>query len=869
MPESKVRFFAKIIFLLLVFNSPLRSQVTRPPADTLQNRSKSTELDTTVEYEAQEIFSNAQKKITHLIGNARVKYQKMVLTAGRITIDWNKSTLKATGIPDTQKVVSAKNPADTVLVPGFKELPVFTDGSQKMSGFEMTYNFDTQKGRIIRGRTGFEDGFYTGAVIKRVSPDVYFVKDGTFTTCDLMKNPHYHFYSAKMKLIFNDKVIAKPIIFYIRHIPLAALPFGIFPNKRGRHSGFLMPRYGESAVEGRYLRDIGYYWAPSQYWDGMLSMDYFEKAGFLFHGNMNYALRYFLNGHVSASLIRKSTYLGRQRRWDISFSHHQTFDPTMSLNASGLFLSDKSYFRDFSANLNQRLNREIRSNATFSKYWRRSGSSISVNASRTQNLDTGTTTDVLPQVFFRLGRKPIAEYFRRTPAETRTGRKKSTPAVRHWYDSIYFSYDSQFLNRRYVSKPNETAQKVNQQIGIQHRISANSTQKVFRWISTSQNLSYQEVWTDQVQEHFLNPETNQIESREIKKFAARRTYSTSFSANTKLYGMFFPNKFGIKALRHVMTPSLSFQYRPDFSDPRYGYYETVVDTAGRIYHFDRFGNTLFGGTGRGGSESASFSVYNIFQMKTGKDEKVKKVNLFTLNFSSGYNFKADSLRLSPVVSSFRSQPSRNVNILVSAGFSPYRTNPATGRIVNKWLASANFRSPLRLTNLNSSVSFRLNSRMFQSRKKAAAKADTAQSQDVGLVTPLSPLNRFNGNEGFSGPNLPWSANFSLTYNISRYNPLMPQKTFWLNMNSSFQLTKNWKINYTARFDMKSRKIVSQNIVIYRDLHCWEARIVWYPTGPYRHFYLRINIKSSLLRELKLEKRTGRAGYLGSFMRWQR
>ncbi|HDK36221.1 MAG TPA: hypothetical protein ENG82_04860 [Bacteroidetes bacterium] len=189
--------------------------------------------------------------------------------------------------------------------------------------------------------------------------------------------------------------------------------------------------------------------------------------------------------------------------------------------------------------------------------------------------------------------------------------------------------------------------------------------------------------------------------------------------------------------------------------------------------------------------------------------------------------------------------------------------------MNKWLASANFRSPLRLTNLNSSVSFRLNSRMFQSRKKAAAKADTAQSQDVGLVTPLSPLNRFNGNEGFSGPNLPWSANFSLTYNISRYNPLMPQKTFWLNMNSSFQLTKNWKINYTARFDMKSRKIVSQNIVIYRDLHCWEARIVWYPTGPYRHFYLRINIKSSLLRELKLEKRTGRAGYLGSFMRWQR
>ena len=860
------RFFLNFLLFGFLLAIPLLAQTQSSPIDSSKKKSSSTELDTTVEYDAEEIISDAQKKITHLIGHAHVKYEKMELTAGLITIDWNKSLLTATGLPDTQKVASPKNLADTLLVPGFKELPVFTDGSQKMSGFQMTYNFDTQKGRVIRGRTAFEDGFYTGEIIKRVSSDVYFVKGGTFTTCNLPKNPHYHFYSTRMKLIFNDKVIAKPIILYIRHIPIAALPFGMFPNKSGRHSGFLIPRYGESTIEGRYLRDIGYYWAPSQYWDGLLSMDYFEKTGFLFHGNINYALRYLLRGHVSASLVRKTYSSGKQRRWDLSFSHNQTFDPTMSLRASGLFVSDKSYYRDFSSSLNQRLNREIRSNATFSKYWRGSGTSISVNVSRTQNLDSGTTTDILPQIFFRAGRKPIIDYFRKKPKEIQTRRRKASSLKRHWYDAIYLSYNSQFLNRRYITQPNDTTRNVKKEYGIQHQISVNSTQKVLRWISTSQNISYQEVWVDHVLDHFLNRQTNQIESRDVKQFAARRIFSTSISANTKLYGTFFPNKFGILALRHVMTPSISFSFRPDFSNPRYGYYETVVDTTGRVYHFDRFGNILFGGTSRGGSESANFSVYNIFQMKTGTEEKVKKIDLFTLNFSGGYNFKADSLRLSSIVSSFRSQPSSNTSVLVSAGFSPYKFNPQIARTVNQWIAFDRPWSPLRLINLNSSLSFRVNSRMFQSRKKSRAETDTTQAQQ-DQVAPVSPLNRFSGNEGFQGPNLPWSANFSLTYNINKYNPSRPQKTFWLNMNSSFQLTKKWKINYTARFDMKEQKMVSQNIVIYRDLHCWEARIVWYPTGPYRHFYLRINIKSPLLKELKLEKRTGRAGYFGGFQGW--
>jgi hypothetical protein len=249
-------------------------------------------------------------------------------------------------------------------------------------------------------------------------------------------------------------------------------------------------------------------------------------------------------------------------------------------------------------------------------------------------------------------------------------------------------------------------------------------------------------------------------------------------------------------------------------------------------------------------------------MKTGSEEKPRKIDLFTLNLSSGYNFRADSLRLSPLVSSLRSQPSRTTSLLLSAGFSPYQTVPGTGRVVNRWLAEKNPWQPLRLTNLNSSFTFRLNSRMFGAKKKAAADTTHRAAPPVPVQT-----DRFSAQENFGTTTLPWSANFSLTYNLSKYNPARPTKTFWLNMNSSWQVTKNWKLNYSIRFDLKQNRVVSQNIVLYRDLHCWEARLVWYPTGPYRHFYLRINIKSPLLKDLKIEKRSGRAGYFGSFQNW--
>ncbi|HHM24392.1 MAG TPA: LPS-assembly protein LptD, partial [Bacteroidetes bacterium] len=218
-------------------------------ADSLKNYPLATksDLDTLVEYQANRIDTDVPGRRTVLLGNAQVVYRGMRLSAGKIVIDWDKNLLIAEGVPDTSAADSSgANNGET----GSKltALPVFEEGGEAMTGEKMFYNFKTRKGRVIKGRTTYQEGYYAGEQLKRVSEKVFYVKRGRFTTCDL-PDPHYYFLSDRMKMIYQDKVIARPIVMYIHHIPVAALPYGMFPYRKGRHSGILVPRYGQSATE--------------------------------------------------------------------------------------------------------------------------------------------------------------------------------------------------------------------------------------------------------------------------------------------------------------------------------------------------------------------------------------------------------------------------------------------------------------------------------------------------------------------------------------------------------------------------------------------------------------------------------------------
>ncbi|MCU0644891.1 MAG: hypothetical protein MUC94_11595, partial [bacterium] len=365
------------------------------------------------------------------------------------------------------------------------------------------------------------------------------------------------------------------------------------------------------------------------------------------------------------------------------------------------------------------------------------------------------------------------------------------------------------------------------------------------------------------------------ETDTVQGFAARRIFSYNLSSSTKIYGMFTPNIGKIQAIRHIISPSLSFSYQPDFSDPKWGYVDTFYDSTGKEIVAQR----LLDGVSSSARRSISFSIGNLFQMKTLDGEKEKKFDLFNLNFNSGYNFEAEIFKLSNLSSSFQSSPTRNLNINMSADHSFYKFDFETGRAVNQLLLmdknSWKTGSILRLNRFNIGASLSLQG--SKKGEQADKKSETGQQVLIDEATgePVSEQefydrlyepggNRFEVNDRFSGLDIPWRMSLSFSFSLTKYDPRNPTKNYYLDIGGmEVQLTKNWKVNYTAHYDIELKRIVNQSFTIYRDLHCWEARLIWRPSGiGGNSYYLRINVKSPQLRDLKYEKRGGRSSVLG-------
>lgn len=847
-----------------------RVAVVDQSADSAIVKKSDSGLDTTLIYSATDIQVEPEANKIHLIGNASVKYKTIDLQAGKISVDWNSNILTAEGLPDTLYKFTADS-VDSVMEIRMKELPVLSDAGDVIHGVQMVFNFKTEKGRVIRGRTEFEGGYYLGESIKRVSSNNINFSRGYFTTCENKEDPHYHFRSRKIKLIVNDKVIARPVVLYFGEVPVAALPFAVFPTKRGRHSGVLVPTYGESASEGRFIRGLGYYWAPNDYFDSSVKLDYFDRSGVIFRGDLNYALRYVLNGRVSGSYTRKNFISGqKQERWDLIVNHRHVIDPTTNIQVSGSFVSDNSFYRDYSSNFNTRLNRNIRSNATFSKSWPEKRLTLSANLSQVRDIERGTISQTFPQLRFSMSQRSL--FGKDRNQSSYQTRSRSSERTTRWYESIYFSYNSNLFNS--VTRGGGYSERINRYINHNVGLSMNAPQKIFGWLTMGQSFSYEERWYDRYLKNSFDPETNSVSVDTVQDFAARRTFSHNLNASTNIYGMFTPKIGAIQAIRHVVSPSISFSYRPNFSEEKWGNVDTFYDTTGRKIIAQRY----LDGVSTSGQRSLSFSVRNLFQMKTLSGEKEKKFDLFSLNFSSMYNFEADSLKLSNLNSSFRSTIGRNLNINISANHSFYKYDSNSGRTINQLLLGdwdavrkLNF---LRLNNFRFSASISLQGKKKRADKPVSPEPEQEEFFDEVTGEPVSEQeyydrlyepggNRFEVNDRFSGLDIPWRMSLALSFSLNKYNPANPVKNYYLDINGmEVQLTKNWKINYSAHYDLETRQVVNHSFTFYRDLHCWEARLTWRPSGiAGNSYYLRINVKAPQLRDLKYEQRGGRSSVL--------
>ncbi|MBN1541447.1 LPS-assembly protein LptD [candidate division KSB1 bacterium] len=843
------------------------ASLSRPSAE------RSSDLDTTLHYQARSVHNSLRDRKTVLSGDAVVTYKAITLKAGRIVVDWDAKEVVAEGRVDSVWVYNADH-SDSSRVAHVAEEPVLIDGQTRMTGERMLFNYQSEKGRVVRGRTDVEDGTYVGLQIKKVGEKTLNVSHSSFTTCDLDSNPHYHFEARRMKMIVQERVIAKPVVMYLGRIPVAALPFAVFPTRRGRHSGLIVPTFGESAVEGRYLRGLGYYWAPNDYFDARGMVDFFEKSGWLFRSGINYAVRYNLSGTLSGSLTRKnfqSLYQPdyQERRWDLRIQHNQTIDPTFRISASGYFVSDNSFYKDLSTNLSMRLKQELRSNATLSKSWPEKKLSLSANFSRVENLQNGNITETLPQLTFR---RSQSQLFKSSKSVRSAERRSRTD---NWYESLYFSYSSNLNNTRRRSGNSETTQQEQRDFQINHKLnfSLNSPKKYFGWLALNQNFSIDEDWFDKSTEYRYDAESGTIRSSQVDGFAARHLFQYGASASTKLYGMFTPGIGNITALRHVMSPSLAFRYRPDFSEELWGYYESVETSAGETTKRDRFG-----GTPSGEVKSVNMSVQNLFQMKRGFGEQEKKVDLFSVNLTSGYNFAAQSYQLSDLQSSWQANPARNFSLSAGTTHTFYQWDPDNNQRIDRYLfADGGWKSAqlARLTNLRLNFSLRLESKGETRRSESGSRMpDPNAIDEIGpeeeeiepdvLEENLNSTDdRFQDDSAISRLAIPWRVNLTFNFSLSRLNPDNPVRRYYLDVSGAqVQLTQNWRIGYSAHIDLEENKVSYQRFSIYRDLHCWEAQIDWVPSGISKRIYVRINIKAPVLKDIKLEKHGGMGSVLG-------
>jgi lipopolysaccharide assembly outer membrane protein LptD (OstA) len=834
----------KILLLVSLFSIAILAQgrdslLFKSPGDTSAvrdtTRKKNYDVDTVIYSSASDsLIFYVDKKKMDLYGEGELKYKETDLKSAKIFVDFETNNIDAEGVPSDS-------------FPGkFKGTPVLVDKGEPYDGITMRFNFKTSRGFISKAGSKLEGAIYTGEKIKRMDKETYFIEDGIYTTCDETP-PHYYFYAHEMKVIQKQQIVAKWIWLYFGGVPFPLpIPFAVFPIESGRRSGIIVPAFGDDANYGYYFSKFGYFWAIDDYMDLNLYSTYFTRGSYDLDSRFRYAKRYNFSGNIQADYIYRKNGVPTDKaystsaEYNITINHNQTIDPTTRLDAN-LQYSSSNYNRANVTDLNQVLQSTIFSNATLFKNWEEAGNSLSLSYSRTQDLQKGNINEILPNLTYSMSQKyPF--------------KSKDVSNEQKWYELFGYSYSGQFENVR-----NKTNGDLNIRGGFNHSLSTSFSPKI-GYFNFTPNFSYNEKWYNKytVEEWIKSPFTGNdtLNIRDAHKINFVRTFNMGVSTQTKFYGIFNPDILGIASIRHTVNPSISYNYSPDFSKPGWGYYSTYVDTHGTVQRYDKFQREVFGGVSSGEQQNLSFSLTNIFEMKTKVDptdttSKEKKIQLLNLSANMSYNFAADSLKFSDLSIDYRTQVGELLNLSGSTSFTPYDYSGGISRI-NKFLVNEG-KGLFRMTNLSFSISTSLSGEKLKTKESGTPKPEDRPQYELENIDRQIYQGIYNQKEAdFS---IPWTLSLSYNYNLSRPTPLTSFKYSNLNGSIDFNLTPNWKFSVAGSYDFQSKQFAAPQIRITRDLHCWVMNFTWNPIGLYRGYNLEIKVKAPQLQDLKLTKKS--------------
>ncbi|MCS6999936.1 MAG: putative LPS assembly protein LptD [Candidatus Kapabacteria bacterium] len=788
-------------------------------------------------------------RLLRLYGKAHLRHRQQALDAGIIEIDFQTKSLRAQWARDS--------------LGKRRDFPLFSDQGKQYAGEQMSYNFLTGRGTVTVGETSIESGFYFGAAIHKADSATLYVAEGCYTTCDA-PHPHFFFRSPRMKVIPGDRVFLQDIEVVVEDVPVFYLPIGmVFPNRGGRQSGFLTPQPAFSAQRGVMLANLGYYWAASDYTGVLLAGTYYSKGGYEINATVDYALRYTFNGQAALSFanVRLSTLEPYSQQYRFRLNHQHTFSPATSFTAN-IDLLSQGYIAATQFALNQRILGNVTSSAGLSHTFE-SGIGVSLNYLRNQSITTAahdnrTTVSLTVPSFMPL--------------------RDIVPSS-HWLSTLTISYAanaSAFLAREIGTLP-LPYDSIRWSGVLQHTPSITVNPRLGYFAITPTLSIRANTYPRRITRSWsvaLGRTVDRIEYGVFNEYAI----SAGVSARTTLYGK--PLFLGPSlAIRHTVIPTISLRIAPDLSAPSHGFYDWYTIPADSIrpeqrVQYSRFALDGGGIAPRGRTLGLDYTIDNAFDAKRFTDTTGQKIELFRFSVSGSYNFAADSFRLSDQNWTFRFPTIANLTLSSSMRTTFYDEAPIVGvggqilgyRSINRFRAERlGVFSAVRITSftLNFSTSFNQSGIMpASSRPSQKSQADTTAEQlgerfRARLETQQSTPDIWGqSSPGWAPPVFPWDVTLNVSYSYSRpFEALPPTEQFNLSAAMNVQLTQTWNVSAGFAYDVFRRDLNGINIRITKQLHCWAMSFVWYPVGINSGFYLVLNPIASVLRDLRIEKRS--------------
>ena len=810
--------------------------------DTTQSENR---INSPVEYSAKDsIAFDLKNRKVYMYNNAEIEYENINLKAARVEISFPKNLLDANGVEDSTGKLTGK--------------PEFTEGQQTFRSKEMRYNYKTKKGRIKKVITDQGEGKLHGEIIKRMPDKTINVREGSYTTCNL-DDPHFEIKYTKAKVLPKDKIVSGPAYLVIEDVPIPlVLPFGFFPNKQGQQSGILVPSYGESRQRGFFFEDGGYYWGISEQMDLELRGDIYTRGSWAVEPKFRYKKRYGYDGSISAGYTVNK--VGEQGTKDytestdfsVRWQHRQDDKARPNSNFSAnVNIVSSSYNKFNPVSTQDYLSNTFQSSISYST---NIDQKVFINASmgHSQNTKNNNVSMTLPQLSVSTNKfYPF--------------RKKERAGETKWYEKISVGYS---MNMKNSFSGADSTVTFDQQMfdqfrnGMEHSIPISSTIKLLKHFNLTNSINLTERWyTETLNKSFVdttNIDNDSTINGYIKEtfdpgFTAAHEFGFSSSLSTRLYGMLNFKKGPVKAFRHVMTPNISFNYRPDFSTDQWGYYETIYDPSRQQYdEYSIFDRGIYGAPSGRESGSLNFNLSNNFEMKvrtpndtTQQDKKVKLVD--NLSLSTSYNMAADSLNWSPISVSGRTKLFKKLSVTYRSRYDMYQLD-SLGRRIDKfiWEDSNEF-----LRRDNTSWNFGLNLSLSDKDLNELFTSDKGTEEELREINenPEQYI-RWDNNWNLT---LNYTLNYTNSYekNLDKYNRDVIQT---LNFNGSLNITDKWKFRVRSGYDFKAKELSYTSINIHRDLHCWQMSFNWVPFGQRQRWNFTLQAKSSLLQDLKLEKK---------------